>query len=123
VTAARVEEAPGRTRGNRPPTVPTDYLPEASWQGSRVEFPTPPRRRPLVLAAAVVDVVIALMLVALAWWWWHRGVIVTMRHGVAMNRVEGRWWAAATGAVTLAGLLLLDAGRRVMSEASRQHSR
>ncbi|MBV8993381.1 MAG: hypothetical protein JO287_06695 [Pseudonocardiales bacterium] len=48
---------------------------------------------------------------------------MTVRHGVAMNRVEGRWWAAATGAVTLAGLLLLDAGRRLMSEASRQHGR
>ena len=104
-------------------TVPADYLLEASWQGSRVEFATPPRRRPRMVAAAVTDVVIALVLVGLAWWWWHRGVIVTVRHGVAMNRVEGRWWAAATAAVTLAGLSLLDAGRRLISEASRQHSR
>jgi len=102
--------------------VPADYLPEVSWQGSGVEFATP-RRRPLLVAAVLIDVVVALVLVGLAWWWWHRGVIVTVRRGVAMNRVEGRWWAAATGAVTLAGLLLLDAGRRVMSEASRQHSR
>jgi hypothetical protein len=34
-----------------------------------------------------------------------------------MVRIEGGWWAAATGAVTLAGILLLDAGRRAM----RQH--
>jgi hypothetical protein len=88
-----------------------------------VEFATLPRRRPRLVAAAMADVVVALVLVGLAWWWWHRGVIVTVRHGVAMNRVEGRWWAVATGAVTLAGLLLLDAGRRLMSEASRQHSR
>ena len=87
-----------------------------------MEF-APPPRRPLMVAVVVADAVVALVLVGLAWWWWHRGVIVTVRHGVAMNRVEGRWWAAATGAVTLAGLLLLDAGRRLMSEASRQHSR
>jgi hypothetical protein len=87
-----------------------------------VEF-APPPRRPLMVAVVVADAVVALVLVGLAWWWWQRGVIVTVRHGVAMNRVEGRWWAAATGAVTLAGLLLLDAGRRLMSEASRQHSR
>ena len=83
----------------------------------------PRPRRPLMVAVVVADAVVALVLVGLAWWWWQRGVIVTVRHGVAMNRVEGRWWAAATGAVTLAGLLLLDAGRRLMSEASRQHSR
>jgi hypothetical protein len=35
-----------------------------------------------------------------------------------MNRVEGSWWAAATGAITLAGLLLLDAARRVMGKTA-----
>jgi hypothetical protein len=30
-----------------------------------------------------------------------------------MNRIDGRWWAIATGVATLAGLLLLDAGRHV----------
>lgn len=35
-----------------------------------------------------------------------------------MNRVEGSWWTAATGAITFAGLLLLDAARRVMGKAA-----
>jgi hypothetical protein len=69
-------------------------------------------------APAVAEVVVALVLVGLAWWCWNRGVIVTVRRGVVMNRIEGGWWAAATGAVTLAGLLLLDASRRLMSKAS-----
>lgn len=69
-------------------------------------------------ASAVAEVVAALLLVALAWWCWHRGVLVTVRRGVAMNRIEGSWWAAATGAVTLAGLVFLDASRRVMDKAS-----
>lgn len=88
-----------------------------------VTFATPPHRRALPVAVAVTEVVAALVLVGMAWWWWHRGVIVTVRRGVAMNRVEGSWWAAATGAVTFAGILLLDAGRRLMSQTSRQHSR
>ncbi|HEX8936380.1 MAG TPA: hypothetical protein VF788_19830 [Pseudonocardiaceae bacterium] len=77
-----------------------------------MEFTTP-TRRPLRVAAAVVEVLAALMLAGLAWWCWHRGVIVTVRRGVAMNRIDGRWWAIATGVATLAGLLLLDAGRHV----------
>jgi hypothetical protein len=77
-----------------------------------VEFTTP-TRCPLRVAAAVVEVLAALMLAGLAWWCWHRGVIVTVRRGVAMNRIDGRWWAIATGVATLAGLLLLDAGRHV----------
>ena len=81
----------------------------------------PPRRRALPVAAAVAEVVAALVLVGLAWWWWHRGVIVTVRRGVAMNRIEGSWWVAATGAATVAGLLLLDVGRRLLSQVSRQH--
>lgn len=92
----------------RPLAVPADYRPDGPWQGSTVK-PAPP---------SVAEVVVALVLVGLAWWCWHRGLIVTVRRGVAMNRVEGSWWAAATGAVTLAGLLLLDAARRVMGKAS-----
>jgi hypothetical protein len=71
--------------------------------------------------SGVAEVVAALLLVGLAWWCWHRGVIVTVRRGVAMNRIEGRWWALATGEVTLAGLVLLDAARRVIAESSPQH--
>jgi hypothetical protein len=76
-----------------------------------VGFATSTRRRPLRVVAAVAEVLIAIVLAGLAWWCWHRGVKVTMRHGVALSRVEGSWWAAATGAATLAGILLLDAGR------------
>jgi hypothetical protein len=71
------------------------------------------------VAAAVVEVLAALMLAGLAWWCWHRGVIVTVRRGVAMNRIDGRWWAIATGVATLAGLLLLDAGRHVRVHVSQ----
>lgn len=88
-----------------------------------MELATPSRRRSLRVAVAVAEVAAALLLVVFAWWCWHRGVIVTVRRGVAMNRIEGRWWGAATGTVTLAGLFLLDASRRVMSKSSRQHSR
>ncbi|HSZ29693.1 MAG TPA: hypothetical protein VK784_08055 [Pseudonocardiaceae bacterium] len=55
-----------------------------------------------------------IVLAGLAWWCWHRGVHVTMHRGVALSRVEGSWWAVAIGAATLAGILLLDAGRQVM---------
>lgn len=96
----------------RSPTVPTGHVPETPWQGESVEFATP-TRRPLRVAAAVIEVLAALMLAGLAWWCWHHGVIVTVRRGVAMNRIDGRWWAIATGVATLAGLLLLDAGRHV----------
>jgi TRAP-type C4-dicarboxylate transport system permease small subunit len=78
------------------------------------------RRRALV---AVVEVLAVIVLAWLTWWCWHRGVIVMMRNGVALNRIEGRWWAAATGAATLAGILLLDAGRQLTPKASPQHAR
>ncbi|HWR46858.1 MAG TPA: hypothetical protein VN327_04440 [Pseudonocardiaceae bacterium] len=77
-------------------------------------FATSTRRRPLRAAAAVAEVLTAIVLAGLAWWCWHRGVNVTMRRGVALSRVEGSWWAAATGAATLAGILLLDAGREAV---------
>jgi hypothetical protein len=76
-----------------------------------VGFATSTRQRPLRVVAAVAEVLIAIVLAGLAWWCWHRGVTVTMHRGVALSRVEGSWWAAATGAATLAGILLLDAGR------------
>ncbi len=59
----------------------------------------------------VVEVLAAVVLAGLAWWCWHRGVSITIRRGVALSRVEGSWWVAATGAATLAGILLLDAAR------------
>ncbi|HZA16527.1 MAG TPA: hypothetical protein VE645_06485 [Pseudonocardiaceae bacterium] len=69
------------------------------------------RRRVLV---AVTEVLGAVVLVWLTWWCWHRGVIIAEYNGVTLRRIEGRWWAAATGAATLAGILMLDALRRVM---------
>ena len=74
-----------------------------NWQGEQV------RSRLLALVAAA-EVLAALVLAWLAWWCWHHGVHITMRHGVALRRIEGSWWAAATGVATLAGLLLLHAG-------------
>lgn len=67
------------------------------------------RSRTLVLAEALGAVVLTLA----AWWCWQRGVIVTVRRGVPMSHIVGGWWASATAAATLAGLLLLDAGRRM----------
>lgn len=67
------------------------------------------RFRLLVLGAAA-EVLAAVVLAGLAWWCWHHGVHITMRQGVALRRIEGSWWAAATGMATLAGLLLLHAG-------------
>lgn len=69
------------------------------------------RRRVLI---AVTEVLAVIMLAWLASWCWHRGVIVTVHHGVGLRRIEGRWWAAAAGSATLAGLLMLDALRQGM---------
>ncbi len=66
-------------------------------------------RRALV---AVAELLAVILLAWLAWWCWHRGVIVTIRNGMALHRIEGRWWATATGAATLAGVLVLDALRQ-----------
>lgn len=68
----------------------------------------------LLALVTVAEVLIVIVLTGLAWWCWHRGVNVTMRRGVALSRVEGSWWAAAIGVVTLAGILLLHAGRQVV---------
>lgn len=76
------------------------------------------RARTLV---AVGQVIAALVLGGLAWWCWQRGIVLaTVRRGVTLNRIEGRWWLAATGAATLAALLLLDAERRMMVAVSRR---
>jgi hypothetical protein len=71
-------------------------------------------RSRLPVLVAVVEVLAAVVLAGLAWWCWHRGVSITMRRGVALSRVEGSWWVAATGAATLAGILLLVAGREAV---------
>ncbi|MGH3884608.1 MAG: hypothetical protein ACRDRY_13630 [Pseudonocardiaceae bacterium] len=79
------------------------------------------RRRALV---AVTEVLAAIVLAWLAWWCWNRGLIVTVSNGVALLRIEGRWWAAATGAATLAGILVLNALRQgVLTIAPRPAGR
>jgi hypothetical protein len=79
-----------------------------------VAFATSTRGRPLRVAAAVGNVLAVVVLVGLACWCWHRGMSVTVHRGVELSRIEGRWWAAATGAATLAGILLLNAGREAV---------
>jgi hypothetical protein len=81
------------------------------------------RSRLLALAAAA-EVLAAIVLTGLAWWCWQHGVHITMRHGVmghgvALRRVEGRWWATATGVATLAGILLLHAGAALAVRGER----
>ncbi len=79
------------------------------------------RRRALV---AVTEVLAAIVLAWLAWWCWNRGLIVTVRNSVALSRIEGGWWAAATGAATLAGILVFDALRQgVLGVAPRPAGR
>jgi hypothetical protein len=70
-------------------------------------------RRPARILIAAGEALATIVLGWLAWWCWHRGVIVTVRQGVQLSRIDGRWWAAATGVATLAGILALDAGQRV----------
>lgn len=81
--------------------------------GCSMGFATSPHLRWLRVAAPIAELLTAILLGCFAWWCWHRGVIVMVRRGVEMNRVEGGWWAVATAAAILAGILLLDAGRRV----------
>lgn len=79
------------------------------------------RSSPPRAVATLAEVLAVIALGGLAWWCWQRGVIVTVRRGVEMSRIEGGWWASAVGAATLAGILLLDVGRRVA--AARRSSR
>jgi hypothetical protein len=67
--------------------------------------------------AVAAEVLVVSALGVLAWWCWQHGTIMTVRRGVEMSRIEGAWWASAVGAATLAGILLLDAGRRVMARS------
>ncbi|MFY9807973.1 MAG: hypothetical protein WCC65_02770 [Pseudonocardiaceae bacterium] len=73
---------------------------------------------------AVAEVLVAIALGGLTWWCWHHGVVhTTTRRGIALYRIEGRWWAIAVGAAMLAGILLVDAGRRMAVQASGAHDR
>jgi hypothetical protein len=76
----------------------------------------PPRQvsGPLRAVVVVVEVLAVVALGVLAYRWWQRGVVVTVGHRVTLDRIDGRWWGAAAVAVTLAGLLLLSAGRQAL---------
>ncbi|MGH4024865.1 MAG: hypothetical protein ACRDRV_09795 [Pseudonocardiaceae bacterium] len=74
--------------------------------------------RPGRAAAAFADALAAVALGGLAWWCWHRGVIMTAQGDVPVSRIDGVWWAAATGVATLAGIALLDALRQGVLAAS-----
>lgn len=73
---------------------------------------TPPSARGAAVAA--VEVLLAAVLVAVAVWGWHRGMTPTEAAGTELFRVDGRWWAAAVLLATLAGLVLIDAARRIV---------
>lgn len=72
-----------------------------------------PARAPLRVAAVAVEAVLAVVLVVLAYRWWQHGVITRVTDGIALSRVDGRWWAASAAVATVAGVLLLNAGNRV----------
>src|SRR3978361_2311064 len=66
------------------------------WQGAGVGFATWMWPSPL---RVVAEVLVAIVLGGLTWWCWHRGVVLTAtRRGIALYRIEGRWWAMAVGA-------------------------
>lgn len=66
-------------------------------------------------SSVAVEVLLAAALVVGAVRWWHRGVLLTEVAGVDLFRVDGRWWAVAILGVTVAGLLLIDAVRRLVT--------
>ena len=73
----------------------------------------PPARAAAVSAG---ETLLAVALALLAVRWWHRGMIAAeVVGGAELFQVDGRWWAAAVLGVTVAGLLLIDALRRIGS--------
>jgi hypothetical protein len=68
---------------------------------------------------AAAEVLFALLLVLSAWWAWRWATMpieLPAQEGVTgvVTRMVGSWVVAAVGAVTLAGLLLLDSFRQLM---------
>lgn len=59
----------------------------------------------------------------LAWWCWQRGLVGTVQDGVELTRVDGRWWASAVAAATLAGILVLVTLRRLIVPSRRCRGR
>jgi hypothetical protein len=83
--------------------------------------------QPWRAAVAGIELVIAVALLVAAWWAWGRGTVTIYLPGPqgavdVVTRSIGSWLAAAVGAVTLAGLLVLDGIRQVVL-ASRARGR
>lgn len=75
-----------------------------------------PMPRPTARAAAVaaVEALLAVALVVVAVRWWHRGIVAVEGGRAELFLVDGRWWAGAVLLVTVAGLALIDAARRIV---------
>ncbi|GAA2329662.1 hypothetical protein GCM10009854_00570 [Saccharopolyspora halophila] len=68
---------------------------------------------------AGLELVVAIALTLFAFWAWQRGVITVHLPGPdgareVVTRSLGSWLTGAVGAVTLAGLLLIDAIRQLV---------
>ncbi|MBB5154645.1 hypothetical protein [Saccharopolyspora phatthalungensis] len=75
--------------------------------------------QPWRAAVAGIELVVAVALVLAAWWAWRHGTVTIYLPGPhggvdVVTRSIGSWLSAAVGAVTLAGLLLLDVIRQLM---------
>ncbi|MGP4015201.1 hypothetical protein [Saccharopolyspora sp. 5N708] len=83
--------------------------------------------QPWRAAVAGIELVVAVALLLAAWWSWRHGTVTIFLPGPqgavdVVTRSIGSWLAGAVAAVTLAGLLLLDAIRQLML-ASRARRR
>ncbi|GAA4620930.1 hypothetical protein [Saccharopolyspora hordei] len=75
--------------------------------------------QPWRAAVAGIELVVAVALVVVGWWAWRNGTVTIYLPGPegaidVVTRSIGSWLASAVAAVTVAGLLLLDAVRQVV---------
>ncbi|GAA0505209.1 hypothetical protein GCM10011581_32870 [Saccharopolyspora subtropica] len=75
--------------------------------------------QPWRAAVAGIELVLAVLLVVFAWWAWGQGKVTIALPGPGgavdvVTRSVGSWLSGAVGAVTVAGLLVLDAARQVV---------
>ncbi|QIZ34910.1 hypothetical protein [Saccharopolyspora sp. ASAGF58] len=83
--------------------------------------------QPWRAAVAGIELVVAVVLLLVGWWAWQRGTVTIYLPGPqgavdVVTRSIGSWLGTSVGAVTLAGLLLLDAIRQLVL-ASRARCR
>ncbi|RKT84944.1 hypothetical protein SAMN05421805_101136 [Saccharopolyspora antimicrobica] len=74
--------------------------------------------KPWRAAVAGIELVLVVALVVAGWWAWQQGTVPIHLPGPqgaidVVTRSVGSWQASALGAMTLGGLLLLDAIRQV----------